>query len=111
MKYKSLLAIPFLILAGCASANHPYNFKMDYPVDAARLSLSGSVVAMVDCDNKTADIISDTSGGVFSRHVKKRIHNICYGKTGVSKVEYDFNAPRTAKNDMIATQPARHPDF
>lgn len=103
--------IPFLLIAGCSATERPYNFVMDYPVEASRISLSGKLVANINCDANSLTVISDTSNGIFARHVKKRLSNLCYGQSGVKNVNYVFNAPRTPAYDMIATQPQRIPEF
>ncbi len=36
---KRLFAVALLLVAGCADKDRDYAFKMDYPGDAARLSL------------------------------------------------------------------------
>ena len=107
MSFKFAFVIPFVFLVGCTNVNKPYNFQMDYPVAAARLSLSGKVAANINCETKTVDIISDTSDGLFSRHIKQRINSICYGKTDSRRVEYSFNADRSPRTNMLATQPSR----
>lgn len=103
--------IPLALITGCTDSNRPYNFAMDYPVEASRLSLSGKVVVNIDCDTLNVNTVSDTSNGIFSRHIKKRAANICFRKSGTSKFEYTFIAPRTPAYDMIATQPQRTPEF
>lgn len=103
--------ISLLLIAGCSADNRPHSFVMDHPVEASRLSLSGRLVADVDCDNYSMVVISDTSNGIFSRHVKKRLKNLCYRQSGVKNVNYVFTAPRTPAYDMIATQPQRIPEF
>ena len=40
---KRLFAAALLLLAVCAGKHTDYAFKMDYPVDAARLSLGGDI--------------------------------------------------------------------
>lgn len=112
MRTKPLhLIIPLFLISGCSVDNRPYDFVMDYPIEASRLSLSGSLEVEIDCDKYSLQVISDTSNGIFSRHVKSRVNSLCYGKKGMTKVSYIFNAPRTPAYNMIATQPQRTPDF
>ena len=103
--------IPGALISGCSSTERPYNFVMDYPVEASRLSLSGKLVAELNCDKHSLKLISDTSNGIFSRHVKNRVNSLCYGKKGTRNITYLFNAPRTPAYNMIATQPQRTPEF
>ena len=110
-KYFLSVIIPLGLVSGCSANNRPYNFVMDYPVEALRLSISGDINAVVNCENNSIQVISDTSGGIFTRHIKRRAKNICYGKTGTQHVHYIFNAPRGPANNMLATQPQRTPEF
>ncbi|QPJ98884.1 hypothetical protein IDM36_13135 [Enterobacter mori] len=110
MKLKSLLLTVLLtVLSGCISKNREYNFQMDYPVEAARTSLSGDVNVKIYCITRKMYVISDTSGGVFSRHIRKRISNICYKKTDTITILYHFKASNGAGQDMIVTQYPRVP--
>lgn len=97
-----------MLVAGCANKERPYNYQIDYPVDAARLSLSGDVVANIDCDYNKAEIISDSSNGIFSRHIQKRLSSICYKKSGKYKTKYQFIAMRDGTHDILSYQPNRN---
>ena len=45
---KRLFAAVFLLLAGCSSKHTDNAFRMDYPVEAARLSLGGDIHVNID---------------------------------------------------------------
>lgn len=109
-KILSVIAVSSVVLvAGCADKNTDYTFRMDYPVEAARLSLGGDIHVNIDCATRKMDVISDTSNGIFSRHIYKRINNICYKKTDKLDIVYRFNSTKGVKQDMIATQYPRVP--
>lgn len=99
-----LIAILPLVLCGCLKHSNEYNFQMDYPLDAARLSLGGDVNVQINFATRKINVISDTSNGIFSRHIYKRLSNICYKKTDSMSVIYHFNANKGVKQNMIATQ-------
>jgi len=101
--------ISALLVTGCSNTERPYNYVMDYPVSASRLSLSGTVIADIDCDRHDVKIISDTSDGIFSRHIVKRVNGICYKKAGSYTVEFVFDPERGPKHNMLATQANRVP--
>lgn len=102
-KIHSILII--LMLSACSSGT--YNYVMDYPTDAARLSLGGKVETKINCDIKQVEIISDTSNGIFSRHIKNRVKSICYNKKGVMYITYLFDPVRGPQQDILSTQPNR----
>lgn len=104
-----LIAMLPLVLSGCVKHSKEYNFQMDYPVDAARLSLGGDVNVQINCATRKMDVISDTSDGLFSRHIYRRLSNICYKKTDSMNVIYHFIADKGVKQNMIATQYPRVP--
>ena len=106
---KRLFAVALLLLAGCAEKHTDYVFRMDYPVDAARLSLGGDIHVNIDCAPREVDVISDCSHGIFSRHINKRLSNICYKKTDKLDVVYRFEPAKGVKQNMIATQYPRVP--
>ena len=106
---KRLFAVALLLVAGCADKDRDYAFKMDYPVDAARLSLGGDIHVNIDCATREVNVISDSSNGIFSRHINKRLSNICYKKTDKIDVVYRFEPAKGVKQDMIATQYPRVP--
>ncbi|EMV1761983.1 hypothetical protein AABV99_001595 [Enterobacter ludwigii] len=101
---KRLFAAVFLLLAGCSSKHTDNAFRMDYPVEAARLSLGGDIHVNIDCATREMTVISDSSNGIFSRHVNKRLSNICYKKTDKLDVVYRFNAAKGVRQNIIATQ-------
>ncbi|HDS4389401.1 TPA: hypothetical protein QH079_004338 [Enterobacter roggenkampii] len=109
MKARLLLTAITFFMFGCSGHEKEYNFKMDYPVDAARLSLGGDVHVNIDCATREVNVISDSSNGIFSRHINKRISNICYKKTDKLDVVYRFEPAKGVKQDMIATQYPRVP--
>jgi len=98
-----------LTVAACATSGRDNDYVMDYPIDAARMSLGGEITALVDCDKKEVSVISDTSNGIFARHLKRRVWNICFSKQGKFKVTYRFDPVRGTGQNMLATQPSRTP--
>ncbi|WP_337083921.1 hypothetical protein [Enterobacter kobei] len=106
---KRLFAAVFLLLAGCSSKHTDNAYRMDYPVEAARLSLGGDIHVNIDCATREMTVISDSSNGILSRHVNKRLSNICYKKTDKLDVVYRFNAAKGVRQNMIATQYPRVP--
>ncbi|MDR0162440.1 hypothetical protein P7L84_02495 [Enterobacter ludwigii] len=106
---KLLFAEALLLLAGCTNKHTENTFHMDYPVDAARLSLGGDIHVNIDCATREVEVISDSSNGIFSRHINKRLSNICYKKTDKLDVIYRFNSAKGVKQDMIATHYPRVP--
>lgn len=106
---KLICAVAALVLAGCVTTSKAYNYQMDYPVDAARLSLSGDARALINCDTREVNVISDTSNGIFGRHIKNRINNICYQKKDTLNIVYHFDSAKGVGQDMIATQYPRVP--
>ncbi|WP_218640525.1 hypothetical protein, partial [Klebsiella pneumoniae] len=86
-----------------------YKFKMDYPVEAARLSLGGDIHVNIDCATREMVVLSDSSNGIFSRHVHKRLSNICYKKTDKLDVVYRFNSKKGVRQSMNSTQYPRVP--
>lgn len=105
---KRVIAVA-LLLTGCAANDRSYAFEMDYPMDAARLSLSGETHVNINCATRELNVISDTSNGIFSRHINKRLSNICYQKTGKLDVVYRFESGKGVRQDMLATQYPRVP--
>lgn len=96
------------ILSGCTNQNIvDYRFQMDYPLQAARLSISGEIFAIVNCPDRKIDIISDSSGGILSRHVKSRLANICYNNEESFQIIYKFDPVRGPQQNMIATEKNR----
>ncbi|HHA1302622.1 hypothetical protein [Enterobacter kobei] len=106
---KRLFASVFLLLAGCSSKHTDNAFRMDYPVEATRLSLGGDIHVNINCATREMTVISDSSNGIFSRHINKRLSNICYKKTDKLDVIYRFNAAKGVRQNMIATQYPRVP--
>ena len=95
---KLLFVAAILLVTGCTNKHTENAFQMDYPVDAARLSLSGDIHVNIDSSN-----------GIFSRHINKRLSNICYKKTNKFDVVYRFELAKGVKQDMIATHYPRVP--
>ena len=104
---KLLFAAALLLLAGCTNKHTDNAFQMDYHVDAARLSLGGDIHVNIDCATREVEVISDSSNGIFSRHIKKRLSNICYKKTDKLDVFYRFNSAKGVKEEMIASHDPR----
>ncbi len=95
-------------LSGCTNQDIvDYRFQMGYPLQAARISISGEVSAIINCQDRKIDIISDSSGGILSRHVKSRLANICYNNEESFQVIYKFNSVRGPRQNMIATEKNR----
>jgi hypothetical protein len=42
------------------------------------------------------NVISDSSNGIFSRHINKRLSNICYKKTDKLDVVYRFEPAKVS---------------
>jgi hypothetical protein len=106
---KRIFIVAFLLLNGCATEHTDNAFKMDYPVDAARLSLGGNIHVKINCAAREITVISDSSNGIFSRHINKRLNNICYKKTDIIDVVYIFDSVKGARQNMLATQYPRVP--
>ncbi|EFG9986379.1 hypothetical protein ACQLRR_004241 [Escherichia coli] len=106
---KLICAAAALLLVGCTTTAKSYEYQMDYPVDAARLSLSGDARVLINCDTREVNVISDTSNGLFSRHIKNRISNICYQKKDTLNIVYHFDSAKGVDQDMIATHYPRVP--
>jgi len=98
-----------MLLAGCTGPRTMNNFQMDYPVEAARLSLGGDVSASINCSTREINILSDSSNGIFSRHIQKRLSNICYKKNNKMTVHYYFTSEKGVRQNMLATQHPRIP--
>ena len=101
MKNRILFTAITFLMFGCSVDDREYNFKMDYPADAARISLGGEIYVNIDCVNSKANVIYDSSNGVFSRHVNKRLSSICYKKDDKFDVVYRFDPQRGVKQNMI----------
>lgn len=106
---KLLFVAAILLVTGCTNKHTENAFQMDYPVDAARLSLAGDIHVNIDCATREVEAISDSSNGIFSRHINKRLSNICYKKTNKFDVVYRFDLAKGVKQDMIATHYPRVP--
>lgn len=106
---KRLLALALFLTAGCANNDRNYDFRMDYPVDAARLSLGGDIHVKIDCASREVKVISDSSDGIFSSHINKRLSNICYKKTDRFDVVYRFEAAKGVRQNILSTQYPRVP--
>lgn len=110
MKFDKFLFTALLILlTGCNNQQIQRNYLIDYPIDAARMSLGGHAEVAINCATREIEIISDSSNGIFSRHIKKRLSNICYKKTDKFDVIYRFDLAKGVKQDMIATHYPRVP--
>ena len=109
MKNRLLLTAITFFMFGCSGHEREYNFKMDYPVDAARLSLGGDIHVNIDCAKRKVNVIADSSNGIFSRHVNKRLSNICYKKADNFDVVYRFEPAKGVRQNMIATHYPRVP--
>lgn len=110
MEFKRILfTAMFSLLAACGNDSSRYHYQMDYPIDAARLSISGNAEVTVNCATKEVKILSDSSNGVFSRHIQKRVYNICYMKNETLNIVYQFNPATGVRQNMLATHFPRVP--
>lgn len=91
------------LLSACGNDSNRYHYQMDYPIDAARLSISGNAEVTVNCVTKEVKVVSDSSNGVFSRHIRKRVYNICYMKNETLNIVYQFNPATGVRQNMLAT--------
>lgn len=87
------------------SSANAFNSNVGYPTDAARMSLSGSVEAVIDCSSKEISY-SSFSNPIFKKHINKSIHKICYNDSGEHAVKFVFNRGGIDTNP-IARQPNR----
>lgn len=106
---KAMTLVIALATSVCATSGRNTDYVMDYPVEASKMSLGGEITAVVDCDKKEVSVISDTSNGIFARHLNRRAWNICFKKQGQFKVTYRFDPVRGTGQNMLATQPSRTP--
>lgn len=108
MNMKTTLPFIFaLFVSGCSNSQKEFRYQMDYPIQAARLSIGGEVSAAIDCSARKIKITSDSSDGILSRHVKSRLNKICYKRDDVFNVIYAFDPVRGARQNLLATQPGR----
>lgn len=98
------IIIAFALLASFSAS--AFNANIGYPVAAARISLTGKVIANIDCSKKNVDIVDSTSD-IFSRHVNKNKSVICYKDSGKYHVVFNYNKGDGIKTNIIATQPSR----
>ena len=99
---KIILSIALMLSVSSASA---FNSNVGYPVDASRMSLSGVVEAVIDCDSRLIEYQS-VSNVIFKRHINNSIHRMCYNDKGKYAVKFEFNRGGIDTN-MIARQPNR----
>lgn len=102
-----LAFVSILMLTASASAE----VLPDYPVNASRLSLNGSVAVSIDCDSRKVEVVREsTKAAYFSSQVKKQVANICYGKTGTLDRVYVFKMDkRVGSYDMLVNNADRKP--
>lgn len=100
---KTLLAVIAILASFSASA---FNANIGYPISAARISLTGEVVAKIDCSSKNVSIVSSTSE-IFSRHVRSNKSVICYKDSGQYSVTFNYSKGDGVKTNVLATQPNR----
>nr|CAK1256870.1 unknown function [Klebsiella phage vB_Kpn_K62PH164C2] len=94
-----------MALIASTSSAMAFNSNVGYPVDASRMSLSGSVGAVIDCGSREVSYQS-VSNPIFKRHINKNIHRICYGDKEIHNVRFEFNRGGIETN-MLARQPNR----
>ncbi|CAK0703274.1 hypothetical protein FGAF467_15430 [Escherichia coli] len=90
-----------LVLSGCVTVR-PYYYKIDYPINAARLSLGGEARVLINCDTREVDIVFDTSKGIFGRHIRNRVNSICYQRKGPIDIIYRFEPVSVDGQSMSA---------
>lgn len=98
------LIVAFALLASFSAS--AFNANIGYPVAAARISLTGKVVANIDCSKKNVEIVDSTSD-IFSRHVNKNKSVICYRDSNNYHVVFNYSKGDGIKTNIIATQPSR----
>lgn len=101
---KSFILICFLALVSFGAFAE--NIQIGFPVDAARMSLTGEVKANIDCSQKSIDIISSTNS-IFTKHVKKNINVFCYKDTDRYNVTFRFIKGDSYRVDLKTSQPGR----
>lgn len=82
-----------------------FNSNIGYPVDASRMSLSGSAEVVIDCSGRES-YYQSVSNVIFKRHINKNIHRICYGDSETHSVKFEFKRGGIEAN-MLARQPNR----
>lgn len=111
MKRITAIAITAAAILGCSYVGSVGAAEVvpSYPIGAARMSLEGQTTVLINCDTKKVTVLSEsTTGGYFSRQVKKQVHNICYRRTGTMERTYIFKmSNRMGAHNVIATQPNR----
>lgn len=98
------LIVAFALLASFSAS--AFNANIGYPVAAARISLTGKVVANIDCSKKNVEIVDSTSD-IFNRHVNKNKSVICYKDSNNYLVVFNYSKVDGIKTNIIATQPSR----
>lgn len=98
-----------LIIAAIAFASFSasaMNMNIGYPVDASRMSLTGSVEFTVNCETKEI-AIHKSSSYIFDKHIKRNVHVMCYGDKSTKEIAMNFNKGKIGHDDMIASQTSR----
>lgn len=100
---KKALAL-ILLAASCAASAETLP---QYPNQAIRLSMQGYTSVSINCDTNSVTVKSEsTSAAYFSRQVKKDVHSICYGESGVLNRKYIFEMDRNnGRHNMLAVRP------
>lgn len=99
---KLLFAMALMAYTASAMA---FNLNIGYPVDASRMSLTGSAEVVIDCSKRSVEYIS-VSNVIFKRHINKNVHRICYGDIENHSVKFEFKRGGIETN-MLARQPNR----
>lgn len=84
------------------------NVNIGYPVDASRMSLTGSTVAVVNCQDRTVNI-EESTNVIFDKHLRKFKHVMCYGDVNTYTLRFEWNRGAEYKLDMITQQTSRSP--
>lgn len=101
---RALILLCALVSVGVSAKVYP-----TYPVDASRLRVEGQTTVSINCDAKTVGVIADSSDArYFSKQVRKQVHQICYGHSGVKDITYVFKMnTRIGSHDMLITPAGR----
>lgn len=84
------------------------NVNIGYPVEASRMSLTGSTVAVVNCSDRTLKI-EESTNAIFDKHLRKFKHVMCYGDANTYTLRFEWKRGDEYKLDMITKQTNRTP--
>lgn len=98
------LIVAFALLASFSAS--AFNANIGYPVAAARISLTGKVVANIDCATKEIEI-HDSTNEIFTRHIKANKSVMCYKDDNVYNVTFKYERGSKVITNLLTTQPNR----